>query len=126
MCKIAETREEVNENSVFISKHARERMKERMGWNQKAQNRMVVKIWDNGKRTSSMNNGSLKRYLSEKEVNHCECVTYGDNLFLFDSHVLITAYHLHKSAYIRKNQNTKKEKRIIRRNDYTREFECPA
>lgn len=75
-----------------ITKHAKERAKERCGFNNNTINRMADKILEQGIRHCECT-GQLKRwvdglYLEEKNANNIRL--YGDKAYLFRGTVLIT------------------------------------
>lgn len=86
------------EDTYFISRHAYQRLKERVGWNKKTANRMLKKVVDCGKVYSEMPK-AFKRWVSEKVhdgFSPAESRIYGENLFLVDesSHIFVTVLPL--------------------------------
>lgn len=82
--------------SVRITDHAYDRMKERLGWNHKAGERMAQKAFEQGV-THGETRGSLHRYLDGIFLSYrnANCMRiYGEAIFLFADNVLITVYAL--------------------------------
>lgn len=81
--------------SVYISQHAYKRMRQRNGWNRKTADRMIKRIYSDGLRSDEFK-GYAKRWF-ENRTNKSpqeECVLYGDYIYIFKEHVLMTAYPL--------------------------------
>lgn len=92
---------------IVITYHAYDRMKERLGYNKKAANRMCRKAYSQGIR-GDVKNGRVKKYISLKEehYNSSEGMRiYGDSVYCFangtnnegmEQIVLVTVYPLPK------------------------------
>lgn len=95
-----------NTTNYIITKHAYERMAERLKYNKKTAERMVEKIYKQGK-PADMTKSITRKYLEDKRSNYetSEYRIYGEYLFVFeernDDIVLITAFILPCS--VRKN-----------------------
>ena len=79
-----------------ITNHAYDRMKERLGWNRKAGERMAYKAYTDGI-THGETRGSLHRYLDSVFLacgNATQMRIYGEALFLFSGSRLLTVYAL--------------------------------
>lgn len=82
--------------TISITEHAYDRMKERLGWNRKAGERMAQKAFVQGI-THGETRGSLHRYLdgiflSYNNANNMKI--YGEAIFIFRNDKLITVYAL--------------------------------
>src|SRR5690242_1601287 len=79
-----------------ITDHARERAKERLGWNDSAITRMAERALNEGV-THSQTRGRLNRYLGKLYMEHRTANNsrvYGEHVFIFCNQVLITVLHL--------------------------------
>lgn len=83
------------EDTVYLSKHAVERMKERNGWSKKASMRMTKRIFDTGKRSDDLD-GNLKKWVKSKEgrIDNSYYIVYGKNAYIFGGNTMITMIHL--------------------------------
>ena len=84
------------EIEIYITDHAYDRMKERLGWNRKAAARMAKKAFEEGVEHKDTV-GSLHRYLDYVYLGHCnanQMRIYGEALFIFYGNRLITVYAL--------------------------------
>ncbi|SDW48524.1 hypothetical protein SAMN05216391_1096 [Lachnospiraceae bacterium KHCPX20] len=86
------------EDTVYISSHAMERMKKRLGWNQKAIYRMLPKVFHEGKVLDDLS-GYRKAYFrrhkaSVADVKVSDVLVYGHYIFLLDGNVLVTVYSM--------------------------------
>lgn len=80
--------------SVIVSKHASDRVRERLGMPKKAVTRLAEQAFDKGMRRADFS-GSFRRYLdatffAERKGNNMR--VYGHHLFLFQDDTLITAW----------------------------------
>ncbi len=84
---------------IYISDHAFRRLRERNGWNKRTAFRMVKRVYDNGKRTKDIK-GQIKTYIKKREKSHPddEYVVYGNDLYIFCKHMLVTVFPLRKFA----------------------------
>ena len=81
-------------NTIIISKHAYQRIKERNGWNKKTADRMIKKIYVDGLRKEQIK-GYKKQWFMHKEDSsdkNKEYVVYGDYVYIFSNNVLITTF----------------------------------
>lgn len=84
------------EIDIQITEHAYDRMKERLGWNRKAGERMAQKAYIEGK-THGEVRGSFHRFLDGVYLSHGNANNlrvYGEALFVFSGNRLITVYAL--------------------------------
>lgn len=84
------------DNSIQITDHAYDRMKERLGWSRKAGERMAQKAYLEGQ-THGETRGSLHRFLDGVFLSHGNANNlriYGEALFVFCGNKLITVYAL--------------------------------
>ena len=75
----------IGETDISISKHAYCRLKERNGWNKKASDRMLQKIYKEGLRPDEVK-GYLKGWVNKKREsfeNTREFVLFGEKLYVF-------------------------------------------
>lgn len=81
------------EDTIYISKHAAKRLKERNGWSKKTINRMVKKIYDNGLDYKKANAHVKSWVLSRTERYSKNDVfrIHGDRLYIFNNNILITS-----------------------------------
>ena len=82
--------------ALEITNHAYDRMKERLGWNRKAGERMAYKAYTDGT-THGETRGSLHRYLDSVYLayhNASQMRIYGEALFIFSGTKLLTVYAL--------------------------------
>lgn len=83
------------DDTVYISEHAFERMKERCGLNRKAAMRLVKKVYDNGE-DISRSKGYLLRWAKQKTIGSPEydkLIIYGDYVYIFAYTTLVTVLH---------------------------------
>lgn len=89
------------DDTVYVSEHAFERMKERCGLNRKSAMRMVQKVYDNGENMNGAK-GYLAQWLREKKEGNPEYdkfLMYGDYVYLFAHTTLVTVLHKpHKNS----------------------------
>lgn len=91
---------------IEITNHAYDRMKERLGWNRKAGERMACRAYTDGI-THGETRGSLHRYLDSVFLsygNATQMRIYGEALFLFSGSRLLTVYAL-PTKYRRKKRS---------------------
>lgn len=84
------------ETPITITEHAYDRMKERLGWNKKAADRMAPKAFRKGIRHGETR-GSLHRYLDSIWFSHQNATDmriYGQAIFIFRGKTLITVYEM--------------------------------
>lgn len=103
-------------NNAYITKHAKERLKQRCGFNKKASEKMVQKAYEEGI-THSETKGNLNKWITgvffhTKKANNIRI--YGDKAYLFHDTTLITVLQVPPS--IMKNM-----KNMIKRPDNTLE-----
>lgn len=75
-----------------ISNHARKRMKERCGFNRKAQDRMAEKAFGEGI-THKRTKGRLHKWVTSLFFKNCNANNirlYGDNAYIFCGETLVT------------------------------------
>lgn len=75
-----------------ISSHARQRMKERCGFNRKAQDRMAQKAFNEGI-THKQTKGRLHKWVTSLFFKNCNANNirlYGDNAYIFCGETLVT------------------------------------
>lgn len=75
-----------------ISNHARQRMKERCGFNRKAQDRMAEKAFYEGI-THKQTKGRLHKWVTSLFFKNCNANNirlYGDNAYIFRGETLVT------------------------------------
>lgn len=77
---------------MIISIHAEQRMKERCGFNRKAQDRMVQKAFNEGI-THKQAKGRLHKWVTSLFFKNCNANNirlYGDNAYIFCGETLVT------------------------------------
>lgn len=77
---------------MTISNNARQRMKERCGFNRKAQDRMVEKAFNDGI-THNQTKGRLHKWVTSLFFKNCNANNirlYGDNAYIFCGETLVT------------------------------------
>ena len=84
---------EYDASNIIISKHAYQRLKERNGWNRKSAERLINRIYLQGKRPADIK-GYLRVWVNYK-INasiepDSEFVLYGNKLYIFSNCTLIT------------------------------------
>lgn len=83
--------------TMKITKHAKERSKERNGWNIKATERMSKKVLEQGIR-HSQTKGRLNRWMSSLYNKHrregADIRLYGDKAYIFANETLITVLQI--------------------------------
>ncbi len=82
-------------DTVYISDHAMECLKQRNGWSKKASIRMIKKVYDNGLSPDKVR-GTHASWVRHKEEtkNHGDTLRlYGDFLYVFNKNTLITIMH---------------------------------
>jgi len=81
---------------IEITKHAYLRMKQRNGWNKKTANRMIPRVYGNGKRAEEIK-GYLKTWVNrmiQEDISEDEFVLYGKEMYIFRENTLITVLHI--------------------------------
>ncbi len=87
------------DNEIYISSHAFDRLKERVGWNKKASLRMLSKVYSEGIDKSEISGYTRKwieyrekmqEHLYEEKEPRMDTFVYGNHAFLFCNRVLIT------------------------------------
>ncbi len=89
------------DDCIYISHHAFDRMRERNGWNKKTALRMVKKIYDNGLSPYEYK-GQFAAW-AKYRAKQCPNVTlkmYGNSMYVFDNNVLITVLLGRKIAWV--------------------------
>ena len=75
-----------------VTKHAKDRLKERNGFNKKSIDRMARKALDEGiphsKTKGNLNKWVTARYFANKNANNIRI--YGDKAYIFNDEILIT------------------------------------
>ena len=86
----------IHSPEVVLTHHACKRARERLSWNHSTLERMSGRAFELGLKTNNTG-GRLKRYLDGVWDNHKEANDlrlYGETLFVFSNHRLITIWHL--------------------------------
>lgn len=86
----------IHNSKVALTEHACKRARQRFSWNASTLERMSVKAFESGLKRKNTN-GHLKKYLDKlwddhKPVNNFRL--YGETLFVFHNHRLLTVWHL--------------------------------
>jgi len=91
-------RDKAEEDCVFISRHAFDRMKERNGWNKKTAIRMIKKVYDFGVDPENVK-GEYRAWIKHRESKYPDSVLkmYGQNLYVFKNNILITVLQASKN-----------------------------
>lgn len=81
-------------NDYYISIHAYQRMKERLGWSRKTANRMVKKITEAGVSIATVP-GYLGQWGKAKQLmgDDSQYLLYGRAIFVFRDNILVTVEH---------------------------------
>lgn len=96
-----ETQEIKNEENIYITNHAFQRLSERCNWNRKTTLRMIKKVFERGERAVNRKDYiAAWARLKEKEYNsNITIYTYGqDAFFVSDKGVLITVHKVPNKA----------------------------
>ncbi len=96
------------DDTYFVSRHAYHRLKERLGWNKKASNRMLKRVMDRGARFDTLPS-SFRKWVADKAYEGfsiSESRVFAEHLFLVDesSHILITVLPIpaeHRKSAVR-------------------------
>ena len=86
----------IHSSGVALTHHACKRARERFSWNPSTLERMSGRAFELGLKRKNTG-GRLKKYLDELWDNHKEANNlrlYGETLFVFSNHLLITIWHL--------------------------------
>lgn len=80
-------------DTVYLTNHAIERMRERNGWNEKTSFRMAAKIHDKGINLVEKNMGYLSMWAKRKKERSPECdyILYGNYVYVFAGNVILTS-----------------------------------
>ena len=84
---------------VLVTKHAHDRLKERLGLPKSARARMAAKAFELGLKRGDVR-GKLRQYLGlcSTEYGRCNNIrVYGEYLWLFDGAILVTVFLIPKS-----------------------------
>lgn len=87
--------------SVYISDHAGERMKERLGIPKSARQRTAQRAYDEGLKHADTI-GNLRRYLDKQYLSHGQANNmriHGHHIFVFSNASLITVLHLPQNLH---------------------------
>lgn len=89
-----------DDDVVYVSRHALDRMKERCGWGRKASMRMVKKIVDNGIEADKVTGKyrSWARHKAENAINGEKYLMYGERMYLFAYNTLVTVLQTPKKG----------------------------
>lgn len=81
---------------IEITRHAEQRMRERLGLNKKSIERMAQRAYDNGichsETRGNLNKWITKVYFSNKNANNIRL--YRNMLYIFCNDVLVTVFHV--------------------------------
>ena len=86
----------IHSSGVVLTHHACKRARERFSWNPSTLERMSGRAFELGLKRKNTG-GRLKKYLDGLWDNHKEANNlrlYGETLFVFSNHLLITIWHL--------------------------------
>lgn len=83
-------------STIHLTKHACKRARQRFHWNSATLERMSIKAFESGLKRNNTN-GRLKKYFDDlwserKNANNLRL--YGETLFVFSNHLLLTVWHL--------------------------------
>jgi hypothetical protein len=86
----------IHNSRVALTEHACKRARQRLSWNAATLERMSKKAFESGLKRKNTN-GLLKKYLDHlwnehKYANNLRL--YGETLFVFSNHRLLTVWHL--------------------------------
>lgn len=90
------------DDTIYISEHAMQRLKERNGWNKETAMRMLQKVYDKGKRGNEIK-GYLSKWIKDKVANNNKgdyYILYGEFLYVFNYKTLVTVMNVPKKANI--------------------------
>lgn len=90
---------------LSISKHAYERMKQRNGWNKKAADRMLNRVYFDGIRPEEVK-GYLKNWINNKADafdDEREFVLFGEKLYIFCNGTMLTVLPIPSRSYLIRN-----------------------
>ena len=118
MCKVME-QNELNrpgylqeEETIYISKHAFQRMKERQGWSKSTAARMIKKVFDSGIASDRIN-GYRSLWIKLKDNYHSKSdhtyILYGDYIYIFIKSILVTVEHIPPKLSILRAKNHSKK-----------------
>lgn len=87
--------------SMEITDHGYKRLKERCGWNKKAADRMIPRVWEDGKGYDQCKS-KLQKYIGyfykrskrEHEKKNSVIKIYGNQIFIFSLKKLITVWNI--------------------------------
>lgn len=88
--------ENISNSETFITEHAYERAKERLGWKHDVLDKMAKKALTEGIQHKETK-GTLHKYITKLwfEYKHCNNIRiYGENIYFFCDNKLITLYRL--------------------------------
>lgn len=89
-----------DEETIYISEHALERLKERNNWSKKTSLRMIQKVYDEGLDPKDIH-GPISKWIRTREKVKDEgdiLKLYGQNLYIFNRQTLITVYPVPKNS----------------------------
>lgn len=90
------------EDTIYISEHAMQRLKERNGWNKETAMRMLKKVCDKGKRETEIK-GYLSKWIKDKISNNNKgdyYILYGEYLYVFNYKTLVTVFNVPKKTKV--------------------------
>lgn len=106
-----------DDDTVYISEHAFQRMKERNGWNSKAAMRMVRKVVDEGTHKKDMT-AEIRKWaeqVSRRQEGVSDIILYGTYTYIFADNTLLTTYpmpnDLNRKYLVRTGKGQKSVKR---------------
>ncbi len=80
------------DDHIYLSRHALKRLKKRNGWNKKTSERMLKKIYEEGKQGDEIK-GSVASWIEHKEKirsGNAAYILYGEKAYVFDGQLLVT------------------------------------
>ncbi len=87
-------------DTIYLTEHALQRLKERNGWNKKTALRMLKKVYEEGLKQHALK-GFLRHWVEHLKANHPECtyIVYGEKVYIFRTKTLITVINIPKNMF---------------------------
>ena len=99
----------MNNTEIKITKHAYDRLKERNGWNRKASDRMIMRVFTEGLRSESIK-GYVRIWLKEYGYSDASnYILYGKSIYIFKDNYLITGFPIPNREAVKNRYFIKKE-----------------
>ncbi len=95
------------DDNIYVTMHAKKRLKERNGWCRQTSERMLIRIYKEGIREKDFT-GKQKLWVKTHKKDYfknADYVIYGDKVYVFHGNLLITVHKAPKKKYSNYKKN---------------------